>query len=223
MIVNFKYVCPFCEEEAAQSVEYSESVKFGRKNVSVKGLKKIVCDHCGSESVPVEFYELNAELMRQAVDASGEVISVAALRDLREDWGISQKDASLIFGAGQSSFGKWESKQSNISTPAALLIKVACRFPMVVPYLAKLANVKLPRESLGQKSLIPPSLRVVGAYETVSSMQEDSANGIYIHVPSLRARNTTSVNAARGAAWESTNLKSVGGVRSAERFHEIAA
>lgn len=221
--MSFKYVCPYCEEEAAQQVEYSESVKFGRKNVSVKGLKKIVCSHCGSESVPIEFYDLNAELMSQAADASAEVVSVAALRDLREDWSISQKDASLIFGAGQSSFGKWESKQSNISTPAALLIKVACHFPIVVPYLAKLANVDLPRESLAQKSMTSPSLRVSGAYETVSSMQEDSANGIYIHVPSSRGRSTTSVNAARGAAWESTNLKSVGGVRSAERFHEIAA
>jgi len=214
IVMTNSRVCPFCEEEAARVVEYSGKIKFGRKSVFVSDLKKVVCDHCGSESVPLEFHDKNAELIRDAASISGEVISVDVLKAFREKWGLSQKDASLIFGAGVSSFGKWESRQSNISTPAALLIQVAAKFPEVVSFLAKMADVDLcPRSSATKESVSASSHKLYGAYETVSSKHEDAANGIYIHVPNSRDKYASFPKKALSASWEMANLEHIGAVR----------
>lgn len=207
-------VCPFCEEEAARVIEYSGKIKFGRKSVFVSGLKKVVCDHCGSESIPLEFHDKNTELIRDAASISGEIISVDILKTFREKWGLSQKDASLIFGAGVSSFGKWESRQSNISTPAALLIQVASKFPEVVSFLAKMADVDLcPSSSATKESASAFSHRLYGAYETVSSKLEDAANGIYIHAPNSRDKYASFPKKASIASWEMANFEHIGAIR----------
>lgn len=156
------HICPFCEEGKTDEVVYSQGVRLGRKTVTVEGLKKRVCALCHSESVPGYLHDHNLDLVQQAEERLPGFAPLSALRSLRERWELSQKSASIIFGAGSSSFGKWESEQSSMSTPSALLVKVALRFPQVVPYLAKLAGV-----SLGDVAAVPASLSSFEAYETV--------------------------------------------------------
>ena len=143
------HICPFCEEGSTKEVEFSQEIKAGRKSVLVTGLKKRVCTLCQSESVPAALHDQNMDLVEAAQERVKNLVPTAGLRTLRERWDLSQKVASRIFGAGPSSFGKWESGQSSMSTPAALLVKVALRFPLVVPYLAKLAGVRLGDVSVG--------------------------------------------------------------------------
>lgn len=137
------HICPFCEEGITSEVEFSQEVRAGRKSMIVNGLKKRVCSQCQSESIPTALHDQNMDLVEAAQARAKNLVPTAGLRALREQWDLSQKTASMIFGAGPSSFGKWESGQTSMSTPAALLVKVALRFPLVVPYLAKLAGVSL--------------------------------------------------------------------------------
>lgn len=137
------HICPFCEEGTTREVEFSQEIRAGRKSVLVAGLKKRVCSQCQSESIPAALHDQNMDLLDTAQARVKHLVPLALLRGLREQWDLSQKTASRIFGAGSSSFGKWESGQTSMSTPAALLVKVALRFPLVVPYLAKLAGVSL--------------------------------------------------------------------------------
>jgi putative zinc finger/helix-turn-helix YgiT family protein len=138
-----KHVCPYCEVAELAEVRYSRSVKAGRKAVEVDGLTKLVCSECGEESVPLELYEKNAALIEGAIGASRGAVSRGMLRRLRETWGVSQRDASRLFGAGTSAFGKWESGQAQLSTPSALLVQCAIHIHGVMPYLASLASVQL--------------------------------------------------------------------------------
>jgi putative zinc finger/helix-turn-helix YgiT family protein len=156
------HICPFCEEGRTDEVVYSQVFRLGRKAITVEGLRKRVCTQCHSESVPGYLHDHNLDLVQQAEERLPGFAPLSALRSLRERWELSQKAASIIFGAGSSSFGKWESGQSSMSTPSALLVKVALRFPQVVPYLAKLAGV-----SLGDVATAPESRSSFGAYETV--------------------------------------------------------
>lgn len=136
-------MCPYCEADGLELVRYTDRLKMGRKVVEVTGLSKMVCSECGSECVPLELFAMNAPLIERAASATSAAVSPGALRKFRECWGLSQRDASRMFGAGASAFAKWESGQSELSTPSALLIQCAFKFPDVVGYLARLATVSL--------------------------------------------------------------------------------
>jgi putative zinc finger/helix-turn-helix YgiT family protein len=176
--MNKTHNCSFCNSIHTHEVEYSENFKVGRKQLQVTGLKKIVCGECKSEFVPAKFYDYNLNLFIDAESKVKNVVSPGSLKDLREMWGLSQKEASKIFGAGVSSFGKWESSQANMSTPAALLIKVACSIPEVVPFLSQLANVKLKQDVHGFSSLNRPELK--GAYEAIQLVAEATNANVYV-------------------------------------------
>lgn len=167
------HICPFCEVGETEEVEFSKEIKAGRKSVTVAGLKKKVCTQCQSESIPGWLHDQNMDLIEAAQERVKTLVLPAGLRALRERWDLSQKTASKIFGAGPSSFGKWESGQSSMSTPAALLVKVAVRFPNVMPYLARLAGV-----SLGDVA-VNPMPASFGAYETVHLPVEAMNANVY--------------------------------------------
>lgn len=174
--MKYTHLCPFCEEGSAVEFEYSAKVKFGRRMVLVEGLKKTVCDFCGSESVPDAFHDVNLSLIRNAGDVCRGAVSAGMLRSLREDWELTQVEASKLFGAGKSSFAKWESGQAKMSTPAALLIQVAMNVPGVMSYLGGLAKMKVEQAVPVKNS---PELRsdvFVGAYETVRFPEDSAAN-----------------------------------------------
>jgi putative zinc finger/helix-turn-helix YgiT family protein len=138
-----KHVCAFCEVGHPELVLYDETIKAGRRSVAVSGLSKLVCLECGQESVPLDVYDRNALLIESAMASSPAAVSRGLLRRLRESWGITQRDASRLFGAGSSAFGKWESGQADLSTPTALLVQCALKVPGVMQYLASLAKVDI--------------------------------------------------------------------------------
>jgi putative zinc finger/helix-turn-helix YgiT family protein len=174
--MKYTHICPFCEEGDAVEVEYSKKIKLGRRMVLVEGLKKTVCEVCESESVPDAFHDLNLALINHAGDVCRGAVSAGMLRALREDWDLTQVDASKLFGAGKSSFAKWESGQAKISTPAALLIQVAMNVPGVMPYLGKLAKMAMRVKVTHRKlSTVVPGA-VSGAYETVRFPDNVAAN-----------------------------------------------
>lgn len=135
--------CPYCESDALDEVFYDDQVSVGRTLVLVEGLRKLHCVKCGCESVPLDFFGQNAERVEAATMSTAAAVSKGLLRRLRECWGVSQRQASMIFGAGPSAFAKWESGQSRLSTPSALLVQCATKFPQVMEYLARLAHVPL--------------------------------------------------------------------------------
>lgn len=147
-------VCPFCESAETVEVSFSEELRVGRNRLSVAGLTKLVCSHCGSESIPGVMHDANLALIRAATEEKQGAVTAGMLRTLRDTWSFNQKEASAIFGAGMSSFAKWESGQAKLSGPSALLVQVALKFPQVVPHLAALAGVKMTCDSAGYHSCI---------------------------------------------------------------------
>lgn len=144
-----KHICSFCEVGELSTVVYTHALKAGRRTVHVPGLSKMVCGHCGEESVPVEMYARNAKLVEAALAATPAAVSKGLLKTLRETFEVSQRDASKMFGAGETAFAKWESGQTDMSDPAALLVQCALNVPGVMEYLAKLSNVEIATAHVG--------------------------------------------------------------------------
>ncbi|ALV08250.1 type II TA system antitoxin MqsA family protein [Roseateles depolymerans] len=135
--------CPFCEADALTTVTYTHAVKAGRRTVQVPGCLQMVCGHCGEAVVPLSLYDLNHKRIEAALAQTPAAVSRGLLKRLRETYDLSQREASRLFGAGEAAFAKWESGQSDMSDPAALLVQCALEVPGVVEHLAKLAGVPL--------------------------------------------------------------------------------
>lgn len=136
------HTCVFCDSEAVAEVVYEDKVAIGRRKISVHGLRRMECANCDHEYVDAEQLSLNQARIEAASTVPGQV-HVGLLRDLRDRWVLTQRAASNLFGAGQSSFAKWESGQLP-SGPTALLLQCAAHVPGVVEYLARLNKATLP-------------------------------------------------------------------------------
>jgi putative zinc finger/helix-turn-helix YgiT family protein len=134
--------CPVCGAVALQEVVFSERRKVGRRTIEVFGLKKSECSACGTDFVSPTDHDGNAALVARFVARTQTGITRGLLRQLRETWGLTQREASKVFGAGEAAFAKWESGRE-LSTPSALLVQVALNVRGVMPYLARLAKVGL--------------------------------------------------------------------------------
>jgi putative zinc finger/helix-turn-helix YgiT family protein len=141
--MNLGYCCMVCGSSRLSEASFAERVKMGRAVVAVEGLKRLECDACGESFVPEEWADENLMRTRAALDSTQASVSRGMLKSFRQTWGLSQREASLLFAAGGSAFAKWESGQSQLSGPAALLVQCANKFPRVAVYLSRLAKVDL--------------------------------------------------------------------------------
>ena len=196
------HVCPLCEEGVAREEVYSTEIKVGRKTFCVGGLKKSVCELCGGETVFGEQIKSNDDILQKAVSSDRGAVSVGVLRSLRDEWCLTQAEASQLFGAGANSFAKWESMQANLSTPSALLVRLASKYPEVVPYLASLCDFTLNPQSQGVMRHRMASASRSGAYETIHLPKEDASNVVFIHAPAL---SRASSRAEKNAPWLKQN------------------
>lgn len=211
-------MCPYCEVGVLEGVTYTEHVKVGRKAFDVPGLTKMVCPECESESVPLEVSDLNSRLISAAMAASRGTVSRGLLLKLRETWGLAQKDASKILGAGDSAFAKWESGQSELSTPSALLVQCAVKFPEVMRYLAELADIKV--EYNYEKFKSSDWERVVGLGGSAEPTK--SPGFLYIvHSAPLKVQSAKA-HRGRGQKW-SSGLSARAGKRGNYVYLEEAA
>lgn len=136
--------CLHCIDGTMQEESYSKAVKKGRKSFQVEGLKRFSCDACGGELITRAQFKENNRLVDDAVNRDTEqCVGTEDLRCFRVQYDLTQREASTLFGAGQSSFAKWESGQCAMSTPAALLVRCALDVPGVVLHLAALQGLAL--------------------------------------------------------------------------------
>ena len=134
--------CRHCSGGTMEEVAYSEVVRVGRTNVEVSGLLKSVCKNCGTDVVSAAQFEHNDELYSAAEKKVPGYMPVRVLKDFREKYGLSQKDAGRLIGTGESAFGKYEAG-SRPSAPAAKLIRAALAFPEVAKMLAEEERIEL--------------------------------------------------------------------------------
>lgn len=137
-----KFKCFHCEIGNTYEKKFSLDISRGRKKITVHNLLKTACDNCDYESVSMIQLDHNNLIIEKLSKDSQSVFFPGMLRSIRDKWSLSQRQLSKLFGAGESSVGKWESGAS-MSTPAALLAQCALHVPGTVEYLAQLAEVEL--------------------------------------------------------------------------------
>lgn len=115
---------------------YSDVLKHGRSSLEVSGLLHFRCNDCESMMTTAQQFEHNTEIIRAAEKRTPGYVSPAMLREFREKYGLSQRTAGRLIGAGEGAFGKYETG-SNLSVPTAKLIRAALLFPEVARMLGE--------------------------------------------------------------------------------------
>lgn len=138
--------CRYCEVGNMVEQTYSQRIRSGRAAIFVDGLSKWHCSSCESEMTDAVQFERNSDLIENSQKEATTFISIGMLHEFRERYGLSQRDAGKLVGAGESSFGKYESGQG-ISGPTAKLIRVGLRFPEVVHMLANEEKIAVAEQS----------------------------------------------------------------------------
>ncbi len=140
--------CRYCGEGTMTEEIFSETIKSGRSNLLVSGLLRWRCSNCDSVMTDAEQFASNATSLQAAEQASPAFVSRPMLREFREKYSLSQREAGLVIGAGEAAFGKYESG-SRISAPTAKLIRVALAFPAVARMLIEEEGIDVNNEIEG--------------------------------------------------------------------------
>lgn len=141
--------CPICEQSDLQTRSYTRDMLHKGINITVDGLQCDYCPACEVEMTSPEQVDRNARLIRNAFIAERERVkrklklsTGAEIRRIREFLGITQKQASKIFGGGPTAFAKYEAEDVVQSAGMDRLIRLAAEVPAAAEWLFAYAGEK---------------------------------------------------------------------------------
>jgi putative zinc finger/helix-turn-helix YgiT family protein len=108
--------CPHCGAEESEIIVYSDTVDFRNMELDVENLHMSKCKKCGHNWTTDEQRGHNNSVMRDAyavvrdeLRAKHGLLTGQEISQLRERFGINQREAAAIFGGGYNAFNKYES------------------------------------------------------------------------------------------------------------------
>jgi len=111
-----KGVCPACSTTNPKNVSYSDTVDFRGMELDVENLHESKCRKCGHKWVTSEQRAHNNSVMRDAyalvrdeLRAKDGLLTGQEVAQIRDGFGINQREAAVLFGGGYNAFNKYES------------------------------------------------------------------------------------------------------------------
>lgn len=108
--------CPHCSSVNVAVISYSDTVDFRNMELDVEHLQKSKCVNCGHKWTTDEQRNHNNSIMRSAFVVKRDqyrteygLLTGQEIAQMREQFGINQREAAMIFGGGYNAFNKYES------------------------------------------------------------------------------------------------------------------
>lgn len=108
--------CPVCKTANPEIMPYSDTVDFRGLELDVENLLESKCRNCGHKWISDEQRAHNNSVMRDAyvvvrdeIRAKDGLLTGQEIAQMRERFGINQREAAAIFGGGYNAFNKYES------------------------------------------------------------------------------------------------------------------
>lgn len=133
-------LCPICGEGKL-------SMRSEMDEVVYKGVKKYVtanyciCNHCHVEQAGASELKANKRIMNEFKKEVDGLLTGREVLAIRTSLGITQDQASQVFGGGPNAFTKYENDDVAQSEAMDKIIRMAFRFPQVFSELCTLAGV----------------------------------------------------------------------------------
>ncbi|MDO9010191.1 MAG: type II toxin-antitoxin system MqsA family antitoxin [Gallionella sp.] len=154
------HICPICDEGILQARTYGRDMQHKGVNISVEGLQYDYCLDCEAEMTSPVQLDQNAKIIREAfiaerarVKCEQNLLTGTQIRRVREQLGITQKQASKIFGGGPTAFAKYEAEDVVQSAGMDKLLRLASEVPAATEWLLDRAGEGINRVHMEHEAL----------------------------------------------------------------------
>lgn len=139
-------VLPLCPACRAGHLHPAAQVRtFSPRGAEVRvELLTSVCDACGVDTTRAAQHEENLRRLAARKAQYGGLLLGEEILALRKRYGLTQQDASRVFGKGKIAFSRYENESTYPDDTTTLLLTVAIENPAVMKSLAAKAGVVLP-------------------------------------------------------------------------------
>lgn len=117
-------ICPACEIGELRATQGDTTIAYEGESLVVVGTHFSVCANCGEEVVLPEQAKINDVLYADAKKLKDDLWTCGRIAAFRAEWGLSQQEASRLFGGGANAFSKYERGEVIHSRSMDLLMRV---------------------------------------------------------------------------------------------------
>lgn len=136
-------LCPVCRKGHLEAAERVRVFEPHGKRVEVT-LQTSVCNACGETTTKASQHKENLRVLAERKVHYGDLLMGEEILALRKRYGLTQQQASKVFGKGKIAFSRYESETTYPDESTTLLLKLAMERPDVMKDLAIKAEVELP-------------------------------------------------------------------------------
>ena len=122
--------CKYCKSEDIEQKEEQEVITYKGNNLNVS-FEFSICGNCRREFVSKQQILNNDARIRDAKKSTDGLLTSSGVYDARLKLGLTQEQASIVFGGGKNAFSKYERAEVSQSVAMDKLIKVCLRYPKV--------------------------------------------------------------------------------------------
>ena len=175
MTKNTLPTCPACKKGQLHQAERIREYKPNGKNVLVQ-LLTTRCDQCGVEKTLASQQKENLARLAARKAHYGKLLMGEEILALRQRYGLTQQNASTIFGKGIIAFSRYENEVTYPDDSTTLLLQLAIESPSAMKTLADKAGIELPLWSARcedeQRVKVRSITKVYDATQTIPRHQE---------------------------------------------------
>ncbi|MCH8549173.1 MAG: type II toxin-antitoxin system MqsA family antitoxin [Balneolaceae bacterium] len=128
------YECKLCGGGNGEVRRETEQVRYRGTMLAVP-LAYCVCMDCGEEFVPTELVRQNDAAFRAAKRHFDGLLAPEEIREARIAMGLTQEEASRVFGGGANAFSKYERGEVTQSVAMDRLVRLCRRHPELLEEL----------------------------------------------------------------------------------------
>jgi HTH-type transcriptional regulator / antitoxin MqsA len=145
MTNNTRNICTECDVGQLIPTIYADDFQHGSKVLHVENLECFLCDHCGADPIYADQIRRNQLKVADAKRSADSLWTSVDIISFRERYGLTQADASLLFGGGANAFSKYERGDVIQSVAMDNQLNLVATVPGALEFLALRAGVRLSR------------------------------------------------------------------------------
>ena len=166
--------CKMCKSTNISQLDNVEDISY-KGNILAVSMEYSVCNDCKREFIPKPQILNNDARIRDAKKRADGLLTSTEIYNARISLGLTQEQASLVFGGGKNAFSKYERAEVSQSIAMDKLIRISLKHPSVFHELQVCAGIKVANAQLMyEDNIIPyPSTAANQAqFETVKSIEK---------------------------------------------------
>jgi len=155
-------LCPVCDSGKLDTRTYSDTFKHNGQPLQVHGLEGCECAVCGADPILPDQIKRNQARIADAKRRADGMLSGLEIRQVREQLGLTQRQAAEIFGGGAKAFAKYERGEVVQSAAMDSLLRLVDRYSVLLGEVAAFRGVGHRTPQPGKDDLPPVEIQRPG-------------------------------------------------------------